>query len=115
MTLSEGWQGYARIEGMTILDENEQRATSVGWLGLYTLTTPEGGLHFHPDTELTPHLRLELNTSRSGSPRGASVNNSRGNEAGPAVEAGRPRPRGPVVEANRGSPSARADRRREPS
>jgi hypothetical protein len=69
MTLSEGWQGHARMEGMTILDENAQRATSVGWLGLYAPMTPEGGLHFHPDMELTPHLGPERRLPPAGSPR----------------------------------------------
>jgi hypothetical protein len=69
MILSEGWQGYARIGGMTILDETTGRASSAGWLGLYPLTTPEGGLHFHTDTEITPHLRPERQGYRTGSPR----------------------------------------------
>jgi hypothetical protein len=35
MFLSEGWTGHVRAEGLTILDENNQRAHSVGWLGIY--------------------------------------------------------------------------------
>src|SRR5262249_49781797 len=46
MTLAHGWKGQARVEGMTILDETTQRATSAGWLGLYALTTPGDGLRF---------------------------------------------------------------------
>jgi hypothetical protein len=69
MTRSEGWQGQVRIEGMTILDETTQRATSAGWLGLYTPMTPPDGLHFHHDTEVTPHLLVPPNEFRTGSPR----------------------------------------------
>jgi hypothetical protein len=68
MLLSEGWQGQARIEGMTILDEAGQRASSVAWLGLYTPLPPGDGLHFHPDTELTPHLLPRPNEYRSTGP-----------------------------------------------
>jgi hypothetical protein len=69
MTLIEGWQAQARIEGMTILDENARHACSVGWLGLYTPRTPEGGLHFHPDTELSPHMLSPANVVPRNTPR----------------------------------------------
>jgi len=52
MALSEGWQGRTRIEGVTLLDENSRRASSLGWTGFYTPLLPSGGLHFSPETEL---------------------------------------------------------------
>jgi len=53
---TEGWHGHVRAEGITILDEPAQRATTIGWAGFYCPTTPQGGLHFSTDTELTAHL-----------------------------------------------------------
>jgi hypothetical protein len=75
MFLSEGWQPHARAEGVTILDETSQRATSIGWLGLYSPLTPAGGLHFSYDTELTPHLVSRSPGSHSGgSQLGRTIN-----------------------------------------
>lgn len=54
MMLYEGWQGYVRMEGLTLLDETSQRATTVGWFGVYAPLTPGEGLHFDTATELTP-------------------------------------------------------------
>jgi hypothetical protein len=51
MAVTEGWQGQARIEGLTILDERSRRASSVGWVGFYSPLMPRGGLHFSTDTE----------------------------------------------------------------
>ena len=60
MSLTEDWQGRkARLKGLTILDERAGRATSIGWLGLYTPYTPGDGLHFSKDTELSPHLLMK--------------------------------------------------------
>jgi hypothetical protein len=56
MLLSEGWSGQVRLAGATILDERSGRATSVGWLGIYSPMTPGDGLRFGSDTEITPHL-----------------------------------------------------------
>jgi hypothetical protein len=56
MILSEGWNGHIRAEAVTMLDEVNQRAATVGWLGYYSPTTPGGGLHFDFNTELTPHV-----------------------------------------------------------
>lgn len=54
MLLYEGWQSYTRIEGVTVLDENSQRATTLGWFGVYAPLTPGSGLHFDSETEVTP-------------------------------------------------------------
>jgi hypothetical protein len=53
MIVSEGWQGRARLTALTILDENERRATTLGRMAFYTPLTPGDGLHFKPDTEVT--------------------------------------------------------------
>jgi hypothetical protein len=53
MIVAEGWQGRARVQAFTILDENERRATTLGRMALYTPLTPGDGLHFKPDTEVT--------------------------------------------------------------
>jgi len=56
MALSEGWHGHVRIESITVLDEGAQRATSIGWLGVYSPMTPGDGLRFEQDTEISPHF-----------------------------------------------------------
>ncbi|HEY3787777.1 MAG TPA: hypothetical protein VGL71_02930 [Urbifossiella sp.] len=53
MAITEGWQGRSRIEGVTVLDENSRRASTIGWTGFYTPLLPGGGLHFLPETEAT--------------------------------------------------------------
>jgi hypothetical protein len=57
MSATEDWHGTVRTEGLTILDESAGRATSIGWLGLYSPQTPGDGLYFSRDTELSPHNR----------------------------------------------------------
>jgi hypothetical protein len=52
----EGWNATARTEALTILDENEHRATTIGWTGFYSPITPSEGLHFGYDTELIPQI-----------------------------------------------------------
>jgi hypothetical protein len=52
MLLVEGWQGHLRTEGVTILDENAQRATSLGLTGFYAPMAPGDGLHFSRDSEV---------------------------------------------------------------
>ncbi len=52
MAVTEGWQGRSRIEGVTILDENTRRASSLGWTGFYTPLLPGSGLRFTPETEV---------------------------------------------------------------
>jgi hypothetical protein len=56
MLATEGWRGYLRSEGLTILDETAQRASTIGWTAVYAPVTPGDGLHFSQETELTPHL-----------------------------------------------------------
>ena len=47
-----------RAEGLTVLDEAAGRASTVGWIGFYTPLAPRDGLHFSPDTELTPQVAV---------------------------------------------------------
>ena len=52
-TFAEGWNRYIRTEGLTILDQRVNRATSIGVTAFYSVLTPGDGLHFGYDTELT--------------------------------------------------------------
>jgi len=54
--LAEGWQASVRAETMTILDENERRAATVGLTAFYAPLTPGDGLRFSYDTEVRPQL-----------------------------------------------------------
>ncbi len=53
MALREGWSGRSRIAGITILDENTRRASSLGWSAFYSPLSSGGGLHFSPNTEVS--------------------------------------------------------------
>jgi hypothetical protein len=52
MLIAEGWRGESRIEAITVLDEADDRATSVAWVGLYSPMTPSDGLHFSLASEV---------------------------------------------------------------
>ncbi len=52
MVIAEGWQGHARTGGITLLDEIDHRATSLGRATFYSPLTPGGGLHFSEETEV---------------------------------------------------------------
>ena len=52
MVVAEGWQGHARVGGITILDEGEKRATTLGRTAFYSPVTPGDGLHFSDTTEV---------------------------------------------------------------
>jgi hypothetical protein len=51
MLLTESNQGKSRVEVFTVLDENSRRASTIGWVGVYTPMLGGGGLHFSPQTE----------------------------------------------------------------
>jgi hypothetical protein len=53
MVIVEGWQGRARVTAFTLLDEAEQRATTLGRSACYSPLTPGDGLHFGQDTLVT--------------------------------------------------------------
>jgi hypothetical protein len=63
MVVAEGWSGHLRTDAITVLDQKTQRASTLGWTGVYTPLTPGDGLRFSPETELT--LQLGTN-SRDG-------------------------------------------------
>lgn len=62
----EGWNATARTEALTILDESDHRATTIGWTAFYSPITPSEGLHFGYDTELDPQLPGNLRYGRRG-------------------------------------------------
>ncbi len=55
-TLAEGWDRHRRTQGLTLLDENSHRATTIGLTAYYCPVTPGGGLLFDTDTELNPQI-----------------------------------------------------------
>jgi hypothetical protein len=52
MIIAEGWQGHARVGGITILNEADHRATTLGRAAFYSPLTPGDGLRFSDDTEV---------------------------------------------------------------
>ena len=64
-TFAEGWNRYIRTEGLTILDQRVNRATSIGWTAFYSALTPGDGLHFGYETELTPQVFATTSVPRS--------------------------------------------------
>ncbi len=52
--LAEGWNAKARFEGITILDETQHRAVTLGWAAYYAAMTPGGGAHFNIESDLVP-------------------------------------------------------------
>lgn len=64
-TFGEGWRRHLRTEGLTLLDERTRRATTIGWTAFYSSLTPNDGLHFSYETELTPQIVLESGTPRT--------------------------------------------------
>ena len=54
--ISEGFTPSVRLEGITLLDQNTHRATSLGRTAFYAPLTPGDGLRFSYDTEVTPFL-----------------------------------------------------------
>jgi len=66
MYAAEGWYGHSRTEGLTVLDEVGQRATSIGWTAYYSPLTPADGLHFDYGTELSPQIMNDQEDHRFG-------------------------------------------------
>lgn len=54
--LSEGFTPSVRLEGITLLDQNTHRATTLGRTAFYAPLTPGDGLRFSYDTEVTPFI-----------------------------------------------------------
>ena len=57
---SEGWTARVRSATLTVLDEDSQRAATLGWMAFYSPLTSGGGLHFSYDTELTPQIARDI-------------------------------------------------------
>lgn len=69
---SEGWKGFTRVQSLTILDESENLASSIGIAAYYCPLTPQDGLHFEYETECTPQVNQD-NYYREGT-SGRTVN-----------------------------------------
>jgi hypothetical protein len=54
--IAEGLTTLVRIEGVTLLDQPNQRATTIGGIAYYSPLTPGDGLHFPVDAELSPQI-----------------------------------------------------------
>jgi hypothetical protein len=63
----EGFTPDSRMESVTLLDQANRRATSLGALAYYCPLTPDEGLRFSADSEVTPLLSPW--DHRSGTPR----------------------------------------------
>ena len=58
-SFSEGWKGYTRTQSLTILDEDENLASSIGIAAFYCPLTPQDGLHFEYETECTAQINQD--------------------------------------------------------
>ncbi|MCL4177283.1 MAG: hypothetical protein KJ072_06010 [Verrucomicrobia bacterium] len=63
----EGFTPDTRLESLTVLDQGNRRATTIGAVALYCPLTPNQGLQFSADTEVTPLVQSW--DARSGTPR----------------------------------------------
>jgi len=70
--LAEGWRGQSRSRTLTILDQRNLAATTIGWMGFYAPLTPADGLRFSADTEVTPLVERGYRYYRGGSHAGRS-------------------------------------------
>jgi hypothetical protein len=52
----EGWNAHSRVAAITLLDEVNQRATTLGTIGYYSPLTPADGLRFEAQTEVMPQV-----------------------------------------------------------
>jgi len=55
MILAEGWSGHARVAGVTLLDQIEERATTLGRAAYYSPLTPSDGLRFAEEVEVSAY------------------------------------------------------------
>jgi hypothetical protein len=62
----EGVTPDMRLDGMTLLDEANRRATTIGITAFYCPLTPSQGLFFSSETEATPLLEQSWNYFRRG-------------------------------------------------
>jgi hypothetical protein len=68
---AEGLENRIYLDGLTLLDEANHRATTIGWGRYYCPLTPGKGLHFDPQTEVMPiyDTRDIWTMMRTGSPK----------------------------------------------
>jgi len=59
----EGVTPTVRLDGITLLDQADHRAVTLGREGYYAPLTPGGGLHFDYGVELTPLVNRRYNTA----------------------------------------------------
>lgn len=57
--IAEGGDVHARTEVVTVLDQIDRRASTIGWIAFYSPFTPRGGAMFDTNTEL--NLLVERN------------------------------------------------------
>ena len=55
-TAAEGWSGHERTRTLTLLDQDNLTATTLGWAAFYAPITPGGGLRYEMNSELTPQI-----------------------------------------------------------
>ena len=63
----EGVAPYSRVAGLTLIDQVNSRATTLGAAALYCPLTPGSGLQYGFDTEVTPLIGQNDNSFRSRS------------------------------------------------
>lgn len=63
----EGFTPDTRIRGLTILDQQNRRATTIGVEAFYCPLTPSQGLNFSYDTEITAFVDTDFGNSRGSS------------------------------------------------
>jgi hypothetical protein len=73
MILVEGWSGHLRTEAITVLDQTNHRAATIGWTAFYTPLTPGDGLRFEHDTELSFQHADNLHAYGRGGGRACSL------------------------------------------
>jgi hypothetical protein len=61
--LREGVSPNMRVAGLTVLDQSNHHAATIGATGFYCPLTPGGGLHFDSATEATPLVAVGYNRS----------------------------------------------------
>lgn len=68
---AEGWKGHTRTQSLTILDQRENLAATIGVAAFYCPLTPRDGLHFDYETECTVQVNRDM--YRSGSSNGRQI------------------------------------------
>ena len=67
--LAEGTGGHARSSALTVLNQRNHHAATIGWCGFYSPLTPSGGLNYDYNTELTPQVTMDNWRSNKGTAR----------------------------------------------